>query len=928
MKGFCFSFVFFIHTTFVYSQYAETCKWVSADDDWLVTDSLSIIPGSFSLSAPAGIKFDQDENKIFLEPLQKTDSVQICYSTYRIILHRRFSHRALKEDHKIQAMASKDVTREKGQNEGLPGEENEMLSKVGSISRGIDMGNTRDVTVRSNMDLTLEGKLTDDLAIKAVITDRFIPYQPEGNTERIRELDNLNITLYHDNYRLGVGDLTLQSDSSHFVHYSRTVMGGEGLLKSKAGDTRIGLSANRGKFHSTVVEVMEGVQGPYHIEGPEGEPYVIILANSETVFLDGQALSRGEENDYTIDYNLGEITFTHKTMITRYSRVRIEFEIANRNYERTSKSFSHQKEYGKVSFFTSFFQEKDIAGEALNDQFGQSERQLLFEGGDHPSGSFEGVIPVAFYENTVSYIMIDTVLANGENEKIYQYSRDSTKQHYHITFISTGVGGGDYIRDYTIINAVVYQFVAPLDGVRQGNFVPGTPIKPPQLKQMMSSGASVKLGEYEKIFAEFAVSKHDMNTLSPFDDHNNFGSGIITGVSSHGRKIPFLPTYVINGQADYEKNSQNFTVIDPIRNVEFNRDWGIPDASTIEGTEERIINGAVEVTNQKNSKVSYEGSLRKRGELINGRIHSLSTIQQTKYLNFTSRYFDMENDGGSYYTGWKKMFVDMNTPLKILVPGYSFRTERNKTTSIETGTILGSAQYFGEHRFYLKNIEGVSYKLLADYSMRKDHVPINGEFALEDESRTARLLYEKTWNKNKIMSQLSYRNLQTYDQGEISTFSARLSQESTLLKDYIKTRIHVETRSSLEAHRDFIYVEVPTGQGNYSWRDMNGDGLQQPDEFFQAILPDEQNYIRIFVATEERIPVYESIVRSEMLFKAPKSNEYNGFLTFFLSKITGLISFQSIGKVLEGDVRSRVFSLSENLIEGDILSGNRSTRAR
>ena len=41
----------------------------------------------------------------------------------------------------------------------------------------------------------------------------------------------------------------------------------------------------------------------------------MIVAGSENVWLNGIRLNRGEENDYTIDYSIGEIFFMPKNII-------------------------------------------------------------------------------------------------------------------------------------------------------------------------------------------------------------------------------------------------------------------------------------------------------------------------------------------------------------------------------------------------------------------------------------------------------------------------------------------------------------------------------------------------------------------------------------------------------------------------------------
>ncbi|VAX15983.1 hypothetical protein MNBD_IGNAVI01-891, partial [hydrothermal vent metagenome] len=263
------------------------------------------------------------------------DTLYITYKSINIPIKKKYSRRSLIV--KYEENMNDSIKIIKNDLAPLTSESifGEGINRSGSISRGFTVGNNQDLKLNSSMRLQFSGKLSDDLEIVAALTDQNTPIQPEGTTERLEELDEVFIKVKHPNAAATFGDFQMNSRVGEFGKISRKMQGLEGELFFGNTTAKGVLAGSRGKFNTNQFLGADGNQGPYRLSGINNEQAIIVVAGTETVYIDGERLKRGENNDYVIDYSLAEITFTINKLITSASRVTVDFEYMDRQYERS-----------------------------------------------------------------------------------------------------------------------------------------------------------------------------------------------------------------------------------------------------------------------------------------------------------------------------------------------------------------------------------------------------------------------------------------------------------------------------------------------------------------------------------------------------------------------------------------------------------------
>ena len=791
------------------------------------------------------------------------------------------------------------------------------LNHGGQISRGITVGNTQDLFVNSSLNLNLEGKLSEDLNIRASITDQFIPYQPEGNTQQLQDFDNIFVELYNDKFSVIGGDVVYKNDETHFLKYLKNVQGGAVKLNLGKSETTMGISAAKGQFSSVNMEVFEGVQGPYKVPSETGDQFVIIIANSEKVFLDGKLLTRGYNRDYVIDYNQSELTFTSNIVITKYSRIRVDYEYASRNYTRSVMNFNHSHQLGKLSVLASYYREADNRNKSLLYDLSDDDKLLLESVGNNTDQAVViSANKVPFSKDKVLYNLIDTIDQSMVPQKIFKFSNTEVDSLYSVTFSNVGDGLGSYsIKEY-LAQGRIYAWV----GKGRGSFEPYRQLAAPTKKEMLDLKLALDVGEYSQIYVESALSNHDLNLYSDIDNETNAGYALKAGYRVKDQPIGFLKDSKLSFFSDLEYLDLNFKEIDRFRRVEFDRDWSFNKIDSIP-TSDLVLRTGISIDRDGLNKISYGFNYRQKQNQLVGAQHNLALRKSLGKIQLDVDGFYMDSELRQEDANWKKLNASLYYRGK-LEPGYRFLLQQNTIRTV-SDSILSSANYFSAHEFFVRSNPLLNSKFEVSYSIRKDQTPVIGEMNEADYAENVKLKYAQFFkNGHNLSFVINYRQLENKIKNDeaLESVSGRLDWTGDIIKSVFRHELNYAVANVRVPRREYVYVEVPTGEGTHTWRDENLDGIKDLDEFYEAIHFDERNFIKLYVNTTEFLDAYENIFNYRATLSAPASWRSKAGILNLLGKISNTTSWSSNYRTTEDRLAARLIPFIADIDEDQVLS--------
>jgi len=291
------------------------------------------------------------------------------------------------------------------------------IIKKGTIYRGIKIDADSGAGMVSGLNLEVAGNLTDSIEVSAYISDDRLAVTEEGSSESFSDIEKIYIQFRHPNFLSRMGDFKTDYKSGEFGELKKELSGAFFKVNSRNNYVEGFISGQSPVFEAFQTTGIEGISGPYILRSGYASETEII-PGSETVYINGKRLERGEE--FYIDYQSSELYIKPGIHVRSGDIISADFQYKVSDYEKTVYGFNSRNSFFKsnLSADVSFFSESDNKNKPVD-----------FEMNDEISEAMEA--------DQSSYIYISGAeLSTGKGD--YDMLPDSL--HY----VYAGAGNGDY----------------------------------------------------------------------------------------------------------------------------------------------------------------------------------------------------------------------------------------------------------------------------------------------------------------------------------------------------------------------------------------------------------------------------------------------------------------------------------------------------
>ena len=475
--------------------------------------------------------------------------------------------------------------------------------------------------------------------------------------------------------------------------------------------------------------------------------------------------------------------------------------------------------------------------------------------------------------------------------EVFEYSNNPEDELYNVRFSLVGNGNGNYTLVSSAAIGRIFQYVAPINGIPQGNYEPVVNLVAPSKIQI-----ATVLGKYnpsEKTLVDFEVgmSNNDLNLFSPIQDNDNQG---VAGKLNAKQRLFTGAKWELDAFANYQFVEKEFRTIERLFNIEFSRDWNLNDFVFTDANQSYLVSGATFRLPQK-GQFSYQLEKLDFSKYFSGTRHVIDGKFVFKDLVLQERGSVLISDSEYSTSKFVRNEALAKYNFKKNWVGGSIRLEDNQEKIKATQQFSILSQRFTEFGAFVGRGDSTKVYVELGYLQRSNDSVVGG---LLQKVNTSQSYYLKSrllkTDKSDLTLFVNYRNLKFTDPAVKNepSLNSRLQYNDRYWDQLVQVNTAFETTSGTIPQQEFTYLEVDPGQGVYTWNDYNGNGTQELQEFEVAPFPDQAKYVRVFLPNQVFLRTHQNRFSQSLTLSPAQWQNEKGFkklLSYFYNQTSFLV---------------------------------------
>lgn len=627
-----------------------------------------------------------------------------------------------------------------------------------------------------------------------------------------------------------------------------------------------------------------------------------------------------------------------RKMITKDSRIQVEFEYQDRNYLNSLfYAYDELQLNKKWTVRLDAYSNQDAKNQPYLQTLDGNQKRFLSQLGDSIHQAFyPSVARDTFAANKILYRMVDTFVNGVLYDSVFVYATHPDTALYALSFSFVGPNKGNYNIAATVANGRSYEWIAPINGVAQGSYMPAQYIITPKKQQVFILQTHFQIDSFKSLHIELGASNNDPNLFATKDNSSHWGWAAKVKYQEQ-RTFSKQPSHHVahwkwTNEISYEGVQGQFKTIAPFRSREFGRDWNIPIISD-QKPDEHLATLTSQLQQINFGKLRYELTTFYRGQWYQGYRNLLQYIYQKENLRagITGNLLSSKDTFQSAQYLRPSVFAEYRlSQLKQSFLGGSYEVEHNALKKSNTDSLLPTAFYFDVAKVYWRTDDRQPTQWNLSYYTRADRIIRNHTFQKHNRSQNIELkLGLSHWKNHQLNLMSTYRQLNVADTTVTNlrpdqSLLGRLDYNGNWLKNVFQLNSLYEFGSGQEQKRAYTYIEVPAGQGVYTWIDYNNDGIQQTNEFETALYPDQKRFIKILTPSNDYVKVnYVNFNLSLNIEPANywETSNHNNFQSF-LARFSSQSSLQISHRILANEGLKAYNPFASSLADTAVISTN------